>query len=450
MKLKPIVAALALLVSGNAFAAYHPVESKTDFLQAKLDRNANPFYAESDWFKRICFSGLVQVYAMATTDAVYYRPQDASTSTNVSFNGLFGSGTKESTDLWLSRANFYIDADVNDWTQVHMAFDFSNFAAIAVEGNTSSYPNLGHLGTASHMYMHYDERSYLGSNTNVFPTPDEAVINIGNFAKSQFYMQAGRKYLRFGHYVRNVTPMTLTQMVSQTLADTVEIGFVDISNFNASFAIFRSASRATSSEHNINNFVAQLGYVYENGDFSADMSVDYMYDVSAVNFIGAPGAHPAIANMNGGGVGVGGDDARVGGLVITALVDWQAFDFMGQIFFTDDDFAMAALTYNGAAAEPCVWMIQGGYRFGIFNNDDSHVALNFQMTHEALGMNLPKYRVQGTFTHEYAKNTEVSLALVYDHDYSRGNSGKSTLNSTVNGTDDDTFTALLGLTARVA
>lgn len=450
MKLKPIVAALALLVSGNAVAAYHPVESKTDFLQAKLDRNQNAFYAESDWFKRIAFSGLVQVYGSATTDAVYSNPQGANNPiAAVRLATLFPTGTKSSSDLWLSRANFYIDADVNDWTQVHMAFDFSNFASTAL---TAPLPVTS--GTASHMYMHYDERSYLGGNNNLFPTPDEAVINIGNFAKSQFYVQAGRKYLRFGNYVRNATPITFTQMASQTLADAVEIGFVDISNFNGSFAVFRSSSRAQQQEHNVNNFVAQLGYVYENGDFSADLSFDYMYDTTAVNYIGAPGS-TLTANLSGGGVSTPLDVNRVGGFVATALLDWQAFDLIGQVYFTEKRFNTAQLTYNGLGADPVIWMVGAGYRFGVFNNDDTHLGVNFQMTHEAVGMILPKYRVQGTLAHEYAKNTEVTLSFVYDHDYEASNTGTSSAifpvpASTVRGTDDDSFTALLGITARIA
>ena len=239
MKLKPIVAGLAaVFLSGSAFAAYHqaPVaEKKVERLQSKLDRNHNPYYAQSDWFRRITLSGLVQAYFTATNHDLFVPgllatanpPVGGGVAISPRFGGVVQNGS--GTDIFLSRANLYIDADVNSWTEVHMAFDLAN-----------------NVPGATHNYQLNDERSYAaGTTQNVFPFPDEAYITMGNFAKSPFYGRVGREYLRFGHYERNVLPATFTQLLSQTQADVMEVGFDRLVWFQRFLLQLSVASHAT-------------------------------------------------------------------------------------------------------------------------------------------------------------------------------------------------------------
>lgn len=417
MKLKPIAAAMALLVSGSAFAAYMPVQhAKAEQLQAKLDRNHNAYFAEADWFKRICISGLVQVNAMAST-------------TNQA-GARFGRGFADNSasDLWLSRANLYVDAAVNSWTEVHIAYDLANW------------------GSATHLLRVDDERNYVGLGTpNTLWAPDEAYITIGDFAKSQFFLRAGREYVRFGDYQRNVTPATFTQLLTQTQADAVDAGFIDISGFNGDIYVFRSGVRAGTGSTHINNFGLQLGYTWENGDVTADFTADWMYDISAVAYLGAPAGVGLVTPAN---------SARVGGLSFTAKVNYNQFDFMAQYASADSSFNAANLAVGGGnnSAFPVAWMIGAGYRFGIMNNDDSHVGLNFQMSHDGLAVLLPEYRVQGNFTIEPWKNTEVGLTLYWDKDYGTGSVARinGPANAQFTGTGRDVFTGLLSLTAKFA
>lgn len=425
MKLKPIVASMALLVTGSAFAAYHPAPepAKVERLQSKLDRNFNEYYAESDWYKRIMISGLAQVNFVGETNTAV--------ATNGGGAGAFTNPERSATDIYLSRANFYMDVDVNDWTEVHLAFDFGN------------------NGTgANHTYASYDERAYVGSNAGGGALPDEATITIGNFAKSQFYFRGGREYVRYGNYERNVTPATFTQLLTQTQADALEVGFVDISGFNGALYVFRATPATNDTETHINDFGLQLGYVWQNGDVTADFTADWMYDIFAVNYMRNAGAR------HGLGRGVSGN--RVGGFSFTAKVNYNQFDFIGQYASSDSNFPGAGfantLTFNGNRAFPIAWMLGAGYTFGIMNNDDSRVGLNFQMTHEALGLSLPCYRIQGDFSMEIWKNTEVGLTLLYDRDYDTTDAATAGTGPVTNtaGTGNGNFTGLLSLTAKFA
>ena len=135
--------------------------NKLGRLQSQLDRNQNPYYAQSDWFKRITLSGLVQAYFSATNHDLFVpgalaTANPAAAGTSPRFGAAVpalqnGSGT----DIFLSRANLYIDADVNSWTEVHMAFDLTNNAPLA-----------------THNYQLNDERAYAaGTTQKCFPIP---------------------------------------------------------------------------------------------------------------------------------------------------------------------------------------------------------------------------------------------------------------------------------------
>ena len=302
---------------------------------------------------------------------------------------------------------------------------------------------------------------------NVFPFPDEAYVTMGNFAKTPFYARVGREYLRYGHYERNVLPATFTQLLTQTHADAIEIGFVDWHGFNGSVATFRSFPRPPAvgpfggpagipRNVHVNNVAVQLGYDYQNGPFSAEMSVDWLLDMSSVNFIGTP-------NANHVGLGVPSSGRRRSAIAATIKANWNAFDMMAQYTSSINRFNPANMNFNvgpfiglGTGARPTAWMIALGYTFTMMNNNDSHVGINYQMTHNALALGLPRYRVQGDATVDVWKNTSVGVTLVYDKDY--GVTSAGTLNAAgafgvanmFTGSNRSNFTGLLGVNARFA
>lgn len=467
MKLKPLVASLALLIGGQALAAYVPANPKMERLQAKLDRNQNPYYAQADWFKRICISGLVQVSAgwgdtTNTFRSIYYLPATTGGAIPVgnaagAFS-MFKPGQRaslrfldhhNSSDLWLSRANLYIDADINEYVETHLAWDFSN-AQIATHIFAGDDERLWNLDTLMH------GQSYL---------PDEATITIGNFAKSPLYFRAGREYIRYGHYERNVVPATMVQLMTQTHADAAELGFVDVSGFNGAVYAFRSQPRgervtpgnpaqsvaAYFPKREINNFGAQIGYVWQNGPMGLDLTADFLYDVSAVNminyFIGAP--------MN---------SYRESGIHLSAMGHYEQFDAIAQFTSTLGSYPVAVMTYNTDGARPLAWLVGLGYTMSFMHNNDAHIGINYQQSHEALGFNLPRYRIQGDVRWEVWKNTEVAFYAWYDKDYSVGNTAVldngtnrvSPLSAMagapvqIEGTGNHNFSGILSLTARFA
>jgi hypothetical protein len=419
MKLKPIVASMAFLAIGTANAAYHsaPMQvaasnAKVAKLQAELDRNQNPYYAEADWFNRITLSGLVQAYGVIADQDQF------------SLNGPVRfptDGSRFMSDIYLSRANVYVDADVNKWTSTHIAL---NSNGIFGGEATDSYGAL------------YDESAF-----RKFGIVDEANIVMGNFDESPIYARVGRFYARYGWYQRNVIPATLTQMLTQTQVNGVEIGFADVSGFNGSAAAFRGLRQHITGKTTVNNFTAQLGYGMDQGVWGGAMSVDFIYNMVDVNAI----SQTVIDNH-------GGDlyhNNTAPGLSVDLKAHYTQFDFVGSYTTALAKFGSSDLPYETATrrAFPSAFLVGLGYSFPMAGYD-SHLGVNYQMSFQTSGVpgqangivtGMPEYRVQGDYNVNVWKNTDLQFTVHWDRD-----------TDTPQGTGRNVVAGLIGVSAKFA
>ena len=361
-------------------------------LQAILDRNQTPYYAQPDWFKRITLSGLVKIYGMVS-----------SRNSNL-VAGRFPMSTAGASDIWVARANFYIDADVNSWTTAHIAY----------------------RGVRAPLYASINDPAAYAPGVPI----DEAYITMANFAKSPLYVRAGREYVRFGRYHRDEIPPTLPQMLSQTQADVLELGFVDASGFNGSVYVFRGTPKVTRPRLDINNGGGQIGYIFHQFGFDIDFSLDYLYNMVDVNYIfGTP-------TVAGPVIGAG-YLSNVSAVSAEMDLNYGLFDLAVHFTSAIDSFLPSEFLFKGTGAEPSALYAGAGYTFDTMGHP-SRLGISYQHSWEALtvggifgaGLGVPESRLQADYTIDMWKNTQLGAHIVYDEDYRIADGGTGTEHTT--------------------
>lgn len=398
MNLKLVVTTMIVAgaVSANAFADQN-VQAEMDAMQAQLAQlqasvNANSAgnnLPSANWFNRISLSGLLNIDAMGSTR---YSPT---------------SFTMQSpSTISVSTAALYADADVSDWTKAHVGLVYG--------ANNQTQFNLLQSGAHTNGSFNNNE------NLNV----DEAYATIANFAKSPFYLKAGKQYMPFGSYTpfADMTP-SLTQVMSQVNDPAAVVGFVTNNGFNGSVYALQGMGYNDpngSTRTAIQNYGASLGLnnTYNNVGYRAGLGF-----LSNLNDLDAQRYH--ISNTTG-------YVSRTPGLAANVGVKYSAFDLSGKWVGATKQFNASDLSYDSHGAKPRTWGVDAGYSFPVLAHS-SRVGLGYQGSTQAVnfgasGYDIPKNRYLADYTVNVSKYTDLGFELRHDVDYTvaNGGSGHST------------------------
>ncbi|GAB4392511.1 MAG: hypothetical protein Tsb005_06840 [Gammaproteobacteria bacterium] len=415
-KLKPLVASLAILVSGSAMAAglnygrpeAAPQSSTASKLEQMLNRNQNDRFGQSDWYRRITVSGEINVDVTTSNDT----PTDTD---------RFSS--KNSQDISLADANLYLQAEINDWVKANVDLIY----------NDGDQETRGASNRGVHQLNNHIHRGNDGVEV------DEAYLTFANFNQYPWYVRAGREYVRHGDYDRHPITQSFVQQLTQMRADAIELGYVDqigMNGVSATAFISRGLQELTDSGRRRTQLVsggAQLGWMWDNGDYGFGLdgswisnmaNVDYIargltnYARSVDAFAGAVTGHYRLAN--------GDLNAKVA--YVTALNEFRRTD-------------VASEGGNGSA-EPSAVDVEVGYdflmpmpmmntgkmyksRFSVgYQHSDEASRIGFGTNTTRVGDGLPEDRWQADFAMmNVLKNVDLGLQVVYDDDYSRADGG---------------------------
>lgn len=400
MKLKPIVASMVLLgVSGPVFAAYatgpatshHDTSSQLAAMNAKIARmeqilnrnSAGHFQQPHTWMNRIALSGELNI------DAVWSDRTPKTTSTGSDMYGRYNSS--HYTDIGLSDANVYMDVQVNDWANGHLAFIYSD--------------------ALDRGYSHFNTPQFDNSGSIEV---DEAYVTFGNFNVSPWYFRVGQEYVPFGVYDRHPVQVSLTQAIAMTRETAAEVGFIDASGFHAAAYVFNGQSK-----DNVENGGVTIGYDTDfNHDSGMSATLGYIDDIRDGLFL-----NQTISNLGGTPT----ESAHA--IALDVAGHMGQFDGAFHWVTTEDDFSFNDQIHAIG--------VNAGYSFPVMGNN-SHVEFGYQWTEDAQlvtpvststqgnGFGLPEHRFYGQYEYHMMKNTALTMRVYHDEDYSSsdGGSGK--------------------------
>ncbi len=437
MKLKLVVASMSILglISGPALANHHNTKNKpmkqaeavhdykdmmpkvctitpNTLSMVEMSQNVGrsiPNPCNPGWYDRIRVSGGINA------DLGKWGNRNAN---------LMGENYER---LSLNDVYLNIAGSVNDWTTV---FASINYMTATTNPNPSVFNTFG----AAEYSAAYANN--VGGNGNNTLQVEQAFATIANFDVTPIYVQFGKSFQDFSRYEIHPITASLTQVMSETLATSLKLGFI-ADGFNGGVYVFNDPMGKIGSNTTPTNYGVSVGYDMNNDQFGWDIGAAYLY-----NLIGANDVAYSVNNFTGGA----GYNSRVGGAALYGDVNYGPFMLAARYTQATQQFNVLDLTKNGRAdltaasvvlgtagtavtptaaatgAKPWAAGIQAGYGFDAFGKSQN-VYLGYQTARQAAGLNLPESRWLVGYGVDILKDT--LLAAEWDHDmaFSTGNGG---------------------------
>lgn len=387
----------------------------TTVMMVEMNQNVGrslPNPCRPGWYDRIRLSGgmNVDMGKWGNTNANYMGENYARLSLN---------------DVYLNLA-----ANINSWTNVFASLSYMTASTNANPGAFNS------RGLAEYSAAYANNINGTANNTVQI---EQAFGTFGNFDVTPLYLQVGKSFQDFSRYEIHPITRSMTQVMSETLATSIKLGFI-YNGFTGGVYAFNDPVNKIggNASNNPYNYGAALGYDHNDSSLGYDLGVAYMYNMIAANDV----AYMVQNYTNGMGY-----NRRVGGLAVygdvnsgpfTLSARWtQALENFSVNDLTAKGFAdltagsavigggVAAVTPAGTAkgAKPWALGVRAGYDFNYWHKDQN-VYVGYQKSSDAAGLNLPSYRWLLGYNVDVMKDT--ALGVQWDHDgaYSRSEGGR--------------------------
>jgi hypothetical protein len=391
--------------------------SATSVMMAEMTQNANrslPNPCTPDWYKRISLSGGANfdIGKFGNRNANYMGENYQRFSIN---------------DVYVN-----LSADVNDWTH---AFASLSYNTATVNPNPETFKGVG----SAEYDAAYSNNINGAGNSQV--QVEQAYVTVSDFDNSAFFGQVGKSFQDFSRYDLHPITESLTQQMSEVLATSLKVGFIN-QGFTGSIYAFDDPINKNNNSNPTTNYGASLGYDQNGSDFGWDVGLGYLY-----NMIGANNVAYDVVNFTGtntyhnrvGAVALYGD-LNSGPFTVNARYT-QAVQRFNVNDLTQDGVADLAVgsaligsgtqvTPAGSAsgAKPWAAGVQAGYGFDAWGKNQN-IYLGYQASREAAGLNLPESRwLAGYDIDMFGKNT--TLGIEWDHDMAYSTSNGGTNNNT--------------------
>ncbi len=279
----------------------------------------------------------------------------------------------------------------------------SNFELATVELGFDARAN---DWTSGHVLVLYEE----GGDDKILI--DEAFITLGNTEQFPLYLTAGRMYVPFGKFETNMISDPLTLEIGETQETALQLGFA-VQGAHGSFFAFNGDTNEGGGDSQIEQYGANLGYLYEQEGFSMDVGISY------VNSMGdSDGLSEFLAEENLL------EADYVGGLGVYAIASVGPISLIGEYITALDDF-------NGDNSQPMAFNFETGYTF-VLAGRESTFAVAYQGTDDLAGM-LPESRILTTLSVEIFPATTFAIEYAHDEDYDENEGGTGASADTVTG-----------------
>jgi hypothetical protein len=400
MKLKLVVASMSALalISCPVFAAdqvaapqhkHHKVHHKMVAHNLKGEESMTPAAPmASDWFNRIALEGGIN--ADTKIGSLY----------NTNGPAYLGENNQR---MSLNNAYVNVKADVNEWAKAFVGFSFSNPSenyTNTFNNSVNSFGNNGGLGVV---------------------TLEQAYINIANASVTPAYVKIGKQYTDFGMYDAHALIQTTTGTLSESLENAITVGFDAPMNgvniFGSVYGYNDNATQVGNATPKMNGG-ARLGIGQTNDQLGWNVSADYLNSFTGVQNVSASLVTPNTYNT------------RVGAGAINAGINSGGFSLTGRYVQALTSFNQLDLVSTNIAngAKPSAGNLTAGYGFNAMNVDQN-VSVAYDITRDAVNLQLPRDRWTAAYDVHVLKNTVVGAEFNHDRDYSTSNTGTGTKNN---------------------
>jgi len=342
----------------------------------------------------------------------------------INFDAHWGNRTtnfqgKNNQRLSLNDAYLNIFGNVNDWTKAFASLSYDD-----ASGVTSTSTLTG--GQYSNVYTNV-------ANNKV--TLEQGFIRFANFDQYPAFVQLGKQFQDFGRYMIHPIHRTTTQVLSETLRTSAELGFVLPMGFHGDVYAFDNPIRersgtalGTSTSGPKTNYGAALGFDAPSDQLGWGVNVAYLY-----NMIGVNDVQQAVSQTTNGGVISGGSyHNRVSALALDAMVNSGPFSLLGDYVTALQSFSSTDLlsTNGSSGAKPWAGNLKAAYSFNAWAKDQN-VYVGYETTGQAVNLHLPKNRWTVGVGVDMWKNANLALEVGHDTDYSVSNGGSGNSSNTV-------------------
>lgn len=435
MKLKTLVGSLMMLgvVSTSVYAApktsqaqnsnnaqINNLTQRIQKLEATINRNqdnaANDPSAllNPNWFQNIIISGEFEP-TISFTNRDFQYGQIHGYRENVSGNSNAFIRNSSSTQAYLNVAELYLDAQVNNFTDLHAALDYDYDPS--VYGSTTS----GEQPTAT-----------TPGQTMFF---SEANVRFSNLANSGFYSVLGKQFFNFGSYQHDTLSTPFTEMLTKTNNIGSTIGYVSNMGFNVDAFAFggylnkRTTLAQTKSDANIdspsiNTWGTSTGYTMQNQKFGMNFHLDFLSNMAQTIYV----SHAMVTTPGYSNTYYNTIPAISAHLGLTSGPFGLAFDYVTALkrFATTDLQTAYPDAYAPLGAKPNATNSQLNYNFNVGSHANTTYA-GYQTSHDAQhifsqdlgGYYMPQSRVDVGDKFTIGQNVLLNVEIDHDNDYDK-------------------------------
>ena len=176
--------------------------------------------------------------------------------------------------LSLNDAYLNVSALVNDWVKA--------FASLSYNTATINDPDNFDDRVVAEYSAAYSNNVTSGGNSTL--QLEQAYATIGNFDVTPVFGQIGKQFQDFSRYTIHPMTRSITQVLSETLATALKIGFIT-NGFNGSLFVFDDPMGKVNKTSTTTNYGAALGYDLPCDQFGWDIGATYLYNMIGVNDI---------------------------------------------------------------------------------------------------------------------------------------------------------------------
>ncbi len=338
-------------------------------------------------------------------------------------NRSYGYQGENNQRLSLNDAYLNIFGNVNDWVKAFASLSYNN-----ASDNSAADSNA------------YQRKA--GQYSSVYPTQtltlEQGIIRFADFDEWPVFVQLGKKFQDFGRYMIHPITRSTTQVLSESLQTSAEIGFITHNGFHGTLFAFDNPlvtrnvnlSLATTVGHTQTNYGAALGYDNINEQLGYGINLAYMHNMTGVNDV-AQAVSWYQFNTNTGGSYFD----TVGAMALNANLNSGPFSVLFGYVTAIESFATGDLQDQGknivaagagSGAKPWAGNIQAGYGFNAWNKLNN-IYVGYQASGQAVNIFLPQSRWLVGYNIDMWKNTNLGLEVAHDNDYgtSKGGTGQS-------------------------